>query len=192
MSDCNKQFESELFKELSRMVGFHRNGPHVTTNCQIVYVTERMHWTLKIALITRGQEQIQSLPVVLLHLCTMTKLAGLFTVNSHDQQSAIVPTCFGKLALDQAPASIHPGSGKTYENQLHVPVKRKQPQPMPCVCSSQPGILYACLAPERSRLPSTGSSIHRTNVCTQALYIRTLHGVFHSRSVIQQCQNCFN
>ena len=64
ITDRGSQFESELFTELSKLIGFHRlrtTSYHPQTNGMV----ERMHRTLKTAIKTRKQSWLQSLPIVL-------------------------------------------------------------------------------------------------------------------------------
>ena len=67
ISDRGAQFESELFQELSKMIGFHRlrtTSYHPQTNGMV----ERMHRTLKNSIKARNESWIQSLPIVVLGL----------------------------------------------------------------------------------------------------------------------------
>lgn len=67
VTDRGSQFESELFNELSRLVGFHRlrtSSYHPQTNGMI----ERQHRTLKSAIIARGDSWLIALPIVLMSL----------------------------------------------------------------------------------------------------------------------------
>lgn len=70
VSDRGSQFESELFTELSRLIGFHRlrtTSYHPQTNGKI----ERAHKTIKTAITARKQGWLEALPVVLLGIrCT--------------------------------------------------------------------------------------------------------------------------
>lgn len=65
ITDRGSQFESELFQELARLVGFHRlrtTSYHPQTNGMV----ERMHRTLKTSIIARKQEWLLALPIALL------------------------------------------------------------------------------------------------------------------------------
>ena len=67
ITDRGTHFESELFRQLSRLVGFHRlrtTSYHLQCNGLI----ERFHRTLKTAIIARGESWLTALPVVLLAL----------------------------------------------------------------------------------------------------------------------------
>lgn len=65
VTDRGTQFESELFKELSSLVGFHRlrTTPY---HPQANGMMERQHRTLKAAIVARKQNWIDALPIVLL------------------------------------------------------------------------------------------------------------------------------
>lgn len=74
-SDRGAQFESELFKEMSNLIGFHRirtTSYHPQSNG----IIERFHRTLKAAIIARKQEWLASLPIVLLGLRLMPNDSG--------------------------------------------------------------------------------------------------------------------
>ena len=65
ISDRGSQFESELFQELSELVGFHRlrtTAYHPECNGKV----ERQHRTLKTSIMARKQNWIDALPAVLL------------------------------------------------------------------------------------------------------------------------------
>ena len=65
ITDRGSQFESELFQEISHLIGFHRlrtTSYHPQTNGMV----ERMHRTLKTSIIARKQSWLISLPIVLL------------------------------------------------------------------------------------------------------------------------------
>ena len=67
VTDQGRQFESALFKELSKVVGFHRlrcSPYHPQTNG----ILERFHRTLKTALKTHGENWLTALPIVQLSL----------------------------------------------------------------------------------------------------------------------------
>lgn len=64
VTDKVNQFESELFTELSKIIGFHRlrtTAYHPQTNCLV----ERAQRTLKIAIKARKDSWLSSLPIVL-------------------------------------------------------------------------------------------------------------------------------
>ena len=76
ITDRGSQFESELFQELSSLIGFHRlrtSSYHPQSNGLI----ERSHRTLKSAIMARKQKWIESLPVVLLGLRCMPNSSGI-------------------------------------------------------------------------------------------------------------------
>lgn len=65
VTDRGSQFESELFSELSKIIGFHRlrtTAYHPQTNGLV----ERAHRTLKTAIIARKESWLSALPIVLL------------------------------------------------------------------------------------------------------------------------------
>ena len=65
VTDRGTQFESELFSELAKLIGFFRlrtTAYHPQTNGLV----ERMHRVLKTAIVARNQEWLDALPVVLL------------------------------------------------------------------------------------------------------------------------------
>lgn len=66
-TDRGSQFEAELFSELSQIIGFHRLRTTSYTPQANGFI-ERIHRTIKNALIARRQDWIVSLPIVLLGL----------------------------------------------------------------------------------------------------------------------------
>ena len=65
ITDRGTQFESELFKEIAALVGFHRlrtTSFHAQANGMI----ERQHRTLKSAIMARNENWLKALPIVLL------------------------------------------------------------------------------------------------------------------------------
>lgn len=65
VTDRGSQFESELFAELSKIIGFHRlrtTAYHPQTNGMV----ERAHRTLKTAIMARKESWLTALPIVLL------------------------------------------------------------------------------------------------------------------------------
>ena len=76
LTDRGPQFESELFYELSILVGFHRlrtSAYHAQSNGLI----ERMHRTIKTALMARGRHWLASQPVILLGIRCMPNDQGI-------------------------------------------------------------------------------------------------------------------
>ena len=67
VTDRGTQFESEVFQELSRLIGFHHIGT-TSYHSQSNGFVERLHRTLKSALIARGTDWYLSLPIVLMGL----------------------------------------------------------------------------------------------------------------------------
>lgn len=75
ITDRGTQFESELFGELSTLIGFHRlrtTSFHAQANGMI----ERQHRTLKTAIMSRKQEWLQALPIVLLGMRNAVNESG--------------------------------------------------------------------------------------------------------------------
>ena len=76
VTDRGRQFESELFKELSSLIGFHRlrtTSYHPQSNG----IIERCHRTLKTAIMARKQDWLTALPVVLLGIRCIPNDSGL-------------------------------------------------------------------------------------------------------------------
>lgn len=74
-TDRGSQFEAELFKELSSVIGFHRlrtTSYHPQGNGMI----ERVHRTLKASIMARKQNWMNALPMVLLGMRALTNDAG--------------------------------------------------------------------------------------------------------------------
>lgn len=67
LTDRGTQFESELFKELSTLVGFHRLRT-CAYRPQTNGIIERQHRTIKSAIMARKQNWLTALPIVLLGL----------------------------------------------------------------------------------------------------------------------------
>ena len=75
VTDRGSQFESELFSELSTLVGFHRlrtTAYHPQTNG----IIERAHRTIKTAITARKQAWLDALPVILLGLRSIPNESG--------------------------------------------------------------------------------------------------------------------
>lgn len=75
VTDRGSQFESELFTELSALVGFERlrtTAYHPQTNGMI----ERVHRTIKTAIMARKQNWLNALPVVLLSIRNLPNDSG--------------------------------------------------------------------------------------------------------------------
>ena len=75
ITDRGKQFESELFQEVARLVGFTRlrtTSYHPQTNGLV----ERMHRCLKTSIMARKQSWLDALPVVLMSLRNMPTVNG--------------------------------------------------------------------------------------------------------------------
>jgi len=99
ITDRGKQFESELFKKLSEIVGFHRlrtTAYHPQTNGMI----ERVHRTIKAALKARGGDWYQSLPIVLLGLRAIPNESGLSPFTILTGTTLLVPAVQKSKATD--------------------------------------------------------------------------------------------
>ena len=101
ITDRGTQFESELFRELSSLVGFHRlrtSAYHPQTNGMV----ERMHRTLKTAIIARKETWMKALPVVLLGLRCMPNSNGLSPFFSVTGKTPLSPrNLFTKIPLNK-------------------------------------------------------------------------------------------
>ena len=81
ITDQGKQFESELFKTLSKLLGFHRlrtTSYHPQSNGMV----ERLHRTFKTAIVSRKQSWLQAYPIVLLSLRMRTNDTGYSPFNA--------------------------------------------------------------------------------------------------------------
>ena len=67
VTDRGSQFESELFQELSKLVGFHRLRT-TSYHPQANGLVERMHRSLKTSIMARKENWLISLPIVLMSL----------------------------------------------------------------------------------------------------------------------------
>ena len=70
ISDKGKQFESELFLELSKIIGFYRLRT-TSYQPQCNGLIERAHRTLKAAIMARKESWISALPIVLMGIRSM-------------------------------------------------------------------------------------------------------------------------
>ena len=90
VTDQGRQFESSLFAELSRIIGFHRlrtSAYHPESNGMI----ERFHRTLKAALKARKDEWLSSLPTVMLGLRCMPNENGLSPFTAVTGSTLLMP-----------------------------------------------------------------------------------------------------
>ena len=81
VTDRGSQFESELFRDLSTIIAFHRLGTtayHPQTNGMI----ERLHRTLKTVIMTRKQSWLDALPIILLGIRNMPNVQGFFPATA--------------------------------------------------------------------------------------------------------------
>ena len=91
ITDRGTQFESELFQEISKLVGFHRlrtTSYHPQTNGKI----ERQHRTIKSAIMARKQDWMTSLPIVLLGLRCMPNEENISPFQMVTGRSPLLPS----------------------------------------------------------------------------------------------------
>lgn len=91
VTDRGRQFESELFSELSKVIGFHRlrtTAYHPQSNGMV----ERMHRTLKTSLKSRGGDWLASLPIVLLGLRCLPGPGGISPFTYVTGSTMLLPT----------------------------------------------------------------------------------------------------
>ena len=92
VTDRGAQFEADLFKCLSDMIGFHRlrtTAYHPSCNGMV----ERVHRTLKAAIRARKQSWLQALPVVLLGLRAMPNDTGYSSFTAVTGTQVMFPRC---------------------------------------------------------------------------------------------------
>jgi len=90
VTDRGRQFESEIFNCLSKLIGFHRlrtTAYHPQSNGMI----ERMHRTLKTSLKARGGEWLQQLPIVLLGIRAIPNESGVSPFTAVTGQQLLLP-----------------------------------------------------------------------------------------------------
>ena len=90
ITDRGSQFESELFGELSKLIGFHRlrtTAYHPQCNGLI----ERSHRTIKNALMSKKKSWLSSLPIVLLGLRCIENENGFSPFNAVTGTNILVP-----------------------------------------------------------------------------------------------------
>ena len=101
ITDRGSQFESEMFDELSSVVGFHRlrtTAYHPQTNGMI----ERIHRTIKTALKTRKENWLTALPIILLGIRNTFNENGISPFNAVTGTSLLLP----KLMVDDNSANM--------------------------------------------------------------------------------------
>ena len=111
ITDRGSQFESELFAELAKSIGFLRlrsTSYHPQTNGMI----ERMHRTLKTAIMARKQSWLEALPVVLLGLRSIPNESGYSPFCAVTGTDLLVP----QILIDPNP--------ETDKNVSHDVVKK--------------------------------------------------------------------
>lgn len=91
VTDRGTQFESELFSELSSLIGFHRlrtTAYHPECNGKI----ERVHRTLKTSIMARKQDWIQALPIVLLGIRSLPSDTGFSPFSAVTGTQILLPS----------------------------------------------------------------------------------------------------
>ena len=90
ISDRGSQFESELFAELSKIIGFHRlrtSSYHPETNSLI----ERVHRTLKTAIIARKESWLSAMNVVLFGMRIVPNDSGYSPFTAMTGADILIP-----------------------------------------------------------------------------------------------------
>lgn len=101
ITDRGAQFESEMFRELSSVIGFHRlrtTAYHPQSNGMI----ERAHRTIKSALKARKENWLQALPVILLGIRNTPNENGFSPFSTVTGTSLLIP----KLMVDADSADM--------------------------------------------------------------------------------------
>lgn len=139
ITDRGRQFESELFHELSKLVGFHRlrtTSYHPQTNGML----ERCHRTLKNAIKARNQDWLISLPSVLFamrnipnenNITPFTAVTGNTMLMPHtffdnQKHSSNTSEFVQKLATQMAQVDFYTlAKGTHHSNDTHVFVPKE-------------------------------------------------------------------
>ena len=90
VTDRGSQFESELFQELSSLVGFHRLRT-TSYHPQANGIIERQHRTLKTAIMARKESWLRALPVVLLGMRITPTESGFAPFSAVTGSSILFP-----------------------------------------------------------------------------------------------------
>lgn len=100
VTDRGTQFESALFDQLSTILGFHRlrtTAYHPKTNGMV----ERLHRTLKTAIMARRKQWLQALPVVLMGIRATANESGFAPFTAVTGSLLLHP----RISLDGQPAT---------------------------------------------------------------------------------------
>ena len=76
VNDRGSQFENELFQELSELIGFYRLRT-ISYHPQANGIIERQHRTLKTSIMSRKQNWLDALPIILLGMRNIPKEDGV-------------------------------------------------------------------------------------------------------------------
>ena len=90
VTDRGCQFESEQFRDLSSIIAFHRlrtTAYHPQTNGMI----ERLHRTLKTAIMTRKYSWLDALSIILLGIRNMANEQGFFPATAVTRTQLLLP-----------------------------------------------------------------------------------------------------
>ena len=113
ITDRGSQFESELFNELSKLLGFHRL--RITSyHCQANGLIERQHRTIKAAIMARKQNWVDALPVVLLGIRNNPQDNGYSPSFLMTGTNLMMP----KVIFDESPPNFTNRSVETLSDAL--------------------------------------------------------------------------
>jgi len=101
ITDRGTQFESELFSQLSKTIGFHRlrtTSYHPQTNGMV----ERLHRVLKTSLTAKGPNWLQHLPVILLGIRCLPNEHGVAPFTALTGQTLLTPHVVSSTPTQQS------------------------------------------------------------------------------------------